>query len=211
MGRLAAHTTPTRCRRRLNLATAALQQLGLANLLVAPAAPARHIPRWRRSDNWCDGGRCDGGEWCSSGRRGGRRCSKRSGALTLLAAAAQSLQPVLLAFGLTLRELSLELVHLDEVGRARGRGRVCAGAEVSVGGVCGRGGGARGGSGDWGGGESDLALDLSAELVALVQLPARRLLRRVDARELSVDARVEIVQDVERLAPADELLKIDRS
>ena len=132
MGRLAAHTTPTRCRRRLNLATAALQQLGLANLLVAPAAPARHIPRWRRSDNWCDGGRCDGGEWCSSGRRGGRRCSKRSGALTLLAAAAQSLQPVLLAFGLTLRELSLELVHLDEVGRARGRGRVCAGAEVSV-------------------------------------------------------------------------------
>ena len=175
MGRLAAHTTPTRCRRRLNLATAALQQLGLANLLVAPAAPARHIPRWRRSDNWCDGGRCDGGEWCSSGRRGGRRCSKRSGALTLLAAAAQSLQPVLLAFGLTLRELSLELVHLDEVG------------------------------------ESDLALDLSAELVALVQLPARRLLRRVDARELSFDARVEIVQDVERLAPADELLKIDRS
>ena len=77
--------------------------------------------------------------------------------------------------------------------------------------MCGRGGGARGGSGDWGGGESDLALDLSAELAALVQLPARRLLRRVDARELSVDARVEIVQDVERLAPADELLKIDRS
>ena len=77
--------------------------------------------------------------------------------------------------------------------------------------VCGRGRGARGGSGDWGGGERELALDLSAELVALVQLPARRLLRRVDARELSLDARVEIVQDVERLAPADELFKIDRS